>query len=91
MLTAFARELWIADGPCLTGAAGFVFPTRMAVIRLDSGALALWSPVALAPALAGAVSALGPVAHLVALNHLHHTHTGDWQAAFPAARLHAPR
>jgi hypothetical protein len=37
-----------------------------------------------------AVEALGPVAHLYAPNLYHHLWIGEWAAAFPSARLHAP-
>jgi hypothetical protein len=37
-----------------------------------------------------AVESLGPVAHLYAPNVYHHLRIGEWAAAFPSARLHAP-
>jgi len=37
-----------------------------------------------------AVDALGPVTHLYAPNLFHHLWVGDWAAAFPSARVHAP-
>ncbi len=88
MLTPFGPEIWLADGPVVTGAAGFRFPTRMVVIRLADGGLFVWSPVALTAPLSSAVSALGPVSHLVAPNDLHHLALGDWAQAFPSARAH---
>lgn len=88
MPTAFAPDLWIADGPVVTGLGGFRFATRMAVIRLSGGGLFLWSPTAVTPDLLGAVAALGPVAHIVGPNQLHHLALADWAAAFPEARLH---
>lgn len=61
----------------MTGAAGFRFPTRMAVIRLPGqGGLWNWSPVALTEDIRKAVDRLGPVRHLVASNTLHHTFVG---------------
>lgn len=88
MLPRFGPSIWISDGPEAV-VAGFRYPTRMAVIRLSGGTLFIWSPVALTPRLRAAVDALGPVAHVVAPNSLHHLHLGDWQAAYPAARLYA--
>lgn len=88
-LRALSDDLWLAKGPAVTGAGGFRFPTRMAVLRLRDGGLWLWSPVALNAGLRAAVDALGPVRHLVAPNGLHHLAMADWQAAFPQARLHA--
>ncbi|MBX3505837.1 MAG: DUF4336 domain-containing protein [Parvibaculum sp.] len=88
-LEIFGPEIWIADGPAVTGIAGFHFPTRMAVIRLADGGLFIWSPVALDPALKAEVEALGPVRHLVAPNSLHYMSLPEWQQAFPAAKTHA--
>jgi hypothetical protein len=62
----------------------------MTVLRLGDGGLLLHSPVAMTPARRGAVEALGPVTHLYSPNTFHHLRIGDWAAAFPAARLHAP-
>jgi hypothetical protein len=89
MLRPFDDEIWIADGPTVA-TAGFRYPTRMAVIRLSDGALFVWSPIALSGEVRAAVDALGPVRHIVAPNALHHLFLGDWRAAYPDARLHAP-
>lgn len=89
MLTPFGEEIWIAEGDAVVGAAGFHYPTRMAVIRLSDGGLFVWSPVALTDGLKAAVDALGPVRHIVAPNSLHHLFVPDWKRAWPAAKLHA--
>ena len=89
-MTPFGPDLWLFDGPAVTGAAGFRFPTRMAVVRLPAGnGLWVWSPVALTEDLRRAVDALGPVRHLVAPNSLHHTFLAEWAARYPNARVHA--
>lgn len=88
-LMPFGPDIWIADGPAVTGIAGFRFPTRMAVIRLADGGLFIWSPVALDPAMKAEVEAIGPVHHLVAPNSLHHMAMPEWQHAFPAAKSYA--
>ncbi|MBP6546434.1 MAG: DUF4336 domain-containing protein [Phenylobacterium sp.] len=88
-LLEFAPGLWIADGPTVTAAAGFHFPTRMAVIRLTGGALFVWSPLPLTDDLKAAVEALGEVRCLVAPNSLHHLFLGEWKAAYPTATLYA--
>lgn len=88
MLQPFAPELWIADG-AVADVAGFRYPTRMAVIRLADGGLALWSPTQMTEGLRAAVTALGPVRHLIAPNSLHHLYLAPWKAAFPDAVLHA--
>lgn len=87
-LEEFAEDIWIASGPVVTAAAGFRYPTRMAVIRLQGGGLIIWSPVALEEALKARIAALGPVAHIVAPNGLHDSFTADWATAYPDARLH---
>lgn len=89
MLSPFGPDLWLASGPCITAAAGFHYPTRMAVIRLSDGGLFVWSPIPLTAPLQAAVDALGPVRHLIAPNRLHHMSMADWQAAYPGAKLHA--
>lgn len=90
MVTPFGSEFWLCEGPAVTGAAGFKFPTCMAVIRLpDALGLWVWSPVALTPEIRRAVDALGPVRHLVAPNSLHYTFLAEWAAAYPEARVSA--
>ncbi|GLI22427.1 hypothetical protein GGQ86_000227 [Xanthobacter flavus] len=88
-LQAFGPNLWIADGPVVTAGAGFHYPTRTVVVRLAEGSLFIWSPVALSDALRRAVEALGPVRYLIAPNTLHDRFLGQWQVAYPAARIHA--
>ena len=89
MLQPFAEEIWLADGP-VTAVSGFRYPTRMAVIRLSGGALFIWSPIALSEDLRAAVDALGEVHFVIAPNSLHHLFLGEWQRAYPGARLYAP-
>ena len=90
MLTEFGPNIWIAEGPTVKAAAGFHYPTRMAVIRLTNGDLVLWSPTALSDDLQAEVGAMGAVRYLVAPNSLHHTFLGDWQRAYPDAKVYAP-
>lgn len=90
MLTEFGPDIWIADGPVITAAAGFHYPTRMAVIRLNRGDLVLWSPVALTAELCAEIEAVGTIRYLIAPNSLHHTFLGDWHSAFPHACVLAP-
>ncbi len=85
-LREFRPGLWIAEGPTVVAAAGFHYPTRMAVIRLSSGGLFVWSPTALTNAIRADVDALGSVAVIVAPNSLHHGFISEWVAAYPDAR-----
>lgn len=89
MLNPFGPGIWTADGPEVTAILGFHYPTRMAVIRLVSGGLFVWSPTALTGDLRAAVDALGPVRHLVAPNSLHHVFLAGWRPAYPQAQVHA--
>ncbi|TCR63544.1 DUF4336 domain-containing protein [Bosea sp. BK604] len=89
-LKLFGPEIWIAQGPTVTAAASFQYPTRMAVIRLSSGGVVIWSPVALSDALRAELGALGEVRYLVPPNSLHHVFLSEWQKAYPDAKVHAP-
>lgn len=89
MLEKFGPDIWIASGPQVTAALGFNYPTRMAVIRLDSGDLFVWSPTALTDELGAEIASLGPVRHLVAPNSLHDLFIASWKQAYPDARLYA--
>lgn len=90
VLKAFGPEIWIAQGPTVTAAAGFHYPTRMAVIRLSGGGLVIWSPIPLSDDLRAQVGTLGEVRYLVPPNSLHHAFLGEWQKAYPDARVYAP-
>lgn len=90
ILQQFDTEIWLANGPVVTAAAGFHYPTRMAVIRLSGGGLFVWSPVALTDELPGELAALGDVRFLIAPNSLHHVFLADWQRAYPEAQVYAP-
>ncbi|GGA17645.1 DUF4336 domain-containing protein [Neptunicoccus cionae] len=89
MLEKFGENIWIAAGDTID-VSGFRYPTRMAVIRLNSGDLMIWSPVSLTDSLRAAVDALGPVCHIIAPNSLHHLWLAEWTAAYREARLYAP-
>jgi hypothetical protein len=88
-LKDFGPEIWIGSGPTVTAGGGFHYPTRMAVIRLASGALFIWSPIPLSDELRTAVDALGEVRYLIAPNSLHDSFLAEWRRAYPGAKLHA--
>ena len=90
ILKQFGPGIWLAHGPVVTAAAGFHYPTRMAVIRLVGGGLVVWSPIALSDELRNELSALGQVRFLIPPNSLHHVFLADWQRAWPEAKVHAP-
>ena len=87
-LTPLADGVWVTSAPVRI--LGMRLTTTMTVLRLSDGDLVLYSPVAATTELRSAVEKLGPVAHLYAPNTYHHLWVGEWAAAFPSARLHAP-
>jgi hypothetical protein len=87
-LVSFAEGIWLRSAP--VHFLGMRLTTTMVVLKLADGGLLLWSPTALTPELRGAVERLGPVTHLYAPDLFHHLWLGDWAAAYPAARVHAP-
>jgi hypothetical protein len=87
-LVSLADGVWLCAAPVRFLALRLT--TTMVVLRLPGGALLVWSPVALTPERRAAVESLGRVAHLYAPDLFHHRWLGDWIAAFPGARVHAP-
>lgn len=61
------------------------FPTRMTIVKLPTGGLWLHSPIAYDPTLAVALSAMGPIRHLISPNKIHYAHIKAWKDAFPEA------
>jgi len=88
MLQPFGENIWLADGP-ITDVMGFLYPTRMAVIKLADDTLFVWSPVALTGPLRSSVDALGRVGFIVAPNALHNLFVQEWRAAYPHAAFYA--
>ena len=76
-LENIGTEIWLADGD-IVDFYGFPYSTRMVVVRLASGMLWVWSPIALSENLRKQVDALGRVAHLVSPNKIHHLYLADW-------------
>lgn len=87
-LKPVADNIWIVDGPVIRmsySGGSLPFPTRMVVIRLETGDLFLWSPIRYDAALAGKVSELGRVAHLISPNKIHYAGISEWKQVFPDA------
>ena len=87
-LAAFAGGVWLWRTPVRF--LGLRLTTTTVVLRLSAGNVLVYSPGALTPDRRAAVEALGRVAHLYAPDLFHHLWLGDWTAAFPEARVHAP-
>jgi len=78
------EDIWIVDGPIVRMAmygTSIPFPTRMTIVRLNSGQLWCHSPVELTPALKAEIDALGSVCHVVSPNKIHYAHIETWAKA----------
>lgn len=89
MLEEVDTDLWLAEGP-VVDFHGFPYPTRSVIVRLPDRTLWVWSPVDLTPELKTEVDALGPVAHLISPNKIHHLYLSVWHQAYPEAKLWGP-
>jgi hypothetical protein len=76
-------DLWISD--CSLRFLGVELGARMTIVRLPGPKLLLHSPIAATDELVREVTALGPVAYIIAPNRLHHLFINDWQRACPEA------
>ena len=88
VLKSVGEDLWVVDGPLVKMSflgISIPFPTRMVVVRLQSGELFLWSPTELVEGLRSQIDGLGPVRHLVSPNKLHYVHIPAWKATYPEA------
>jgi len=90
----WGENIWTVEGPEVSYRLAGVplpCPTRMTVVRLDDGSLLLHSPVFYSSQLSAALTALGPVAVIVAPNEYHYLNVDDWGAAHPSATVYATR
>jgi hypothetical protein len=94
-LKRVVENVWIVDGPVIRF--GFPwpklpFPTRMTVVRRDSGDLFVHSPTPLTPALKIEIEKAGTPRFIVGPNRIHYWWIPEWKAAFPQAQVYlAPR
>jgi hypothetical protein len=84
-----ADGIWIAEGSDVDFH-GFPYPTRMVIIRLANGAVWVWSPIELSENVLADINRIGPVAHLVSPNKLHHLFLSQWRERFRQAHLWGP-
>lgn len=86
MLRFVATDVWVAEQA--QAYFGLNIGTRMTVIRLqDTGNLLVLSPIEPTEELVDALSALGPIDHIVAPNSFHHLYANAFKRCFPQARL----
>lgn len=87
-LRAIAPDIWqVSTSKRFPG--GVVLPVNGTIVRLPDGTMLLHSPIPIDDALAADIEALGPVAHLVAPNALHHLWIVDASRRWPQARVYA--
>ncbi len=67
----------------------YPYTHRSVVIRLKDNSLFIISPIKLTSNICNEMNTLGEVKYLVSPNHLHHLRLGDWQQAYPKAKLYA--
>jgi len=60
---------------------------RGTLVKLQSGNVAVFSPVALTPTVKDTITKMGEVKYIAALDIEHHIHLGEWHAAFPNAKV----
>lgn len=87
-IVPIAPNLWTVEMPL--SAFGVALGTRMTIIRLGSGRLLLYSPVAIPEALRHEITLLGEVGGIVCPNAYHHQFATEAVKAFPGARLYGP-
>jgi hypothetical protein len=83
VLRSIERDLYVAEQPLRFF--GVPVGARMTVIKLASGGVLLYSPIAATDELKAEIEALGPVRVLVAPNRWHHLFVAGWQAIAPGA------
>jgi hypothetical protein len=89
-LQPFAPNIWIADGPNVRDM-GFIFSTRMTIVKLSDGCLWVESPVPVSFEMLNQIVALGPIQYLVAATPRHVWRLEQWHGLFPAAQLWVAR
>lgn len=86
-LNPISENLWTIDYPLKFY--GLPLTSRMTVIRLRSGQLAIISPIQISENLKQQIDAIGPVKTIIAPNLYHHLFAQDFVAAYPDAEFWA--
>ncbi len=89
-LRAFAKNVWIADGPDVRDM-GVMFTTRMTIVKLADGSCWVESPVPVSFDTLKDITELGPVKYLVAATPRHVWRLDGWHTLFPEAQLWTAR
>ncbi|WP_172299285.1 DUF4336 domain-containing protein [Pseudoruegeria sp. HB172150] len=81
-----AKDIWTQDGDRIRFH-GIPFDTRGVIVRLPDGTLWLHSPVSPTDERVAEITALGPIAHIIAPNLIHGAYTEQWAALAPDAKV----
>ncbi|NJK99281.1 MAG: DUF4336 domain-containing protein [Spirulinaceae cyanobacterium SM2_1_0] len=84
-LRAVDTDLWVAEQPLRY--LGLEVGTRMTVVRLATGELALISAIALDASLQSQLDTLGTVRYIIAPNSFHYRFAADCRARYPEAEF----
>ncbi|MBW4690565.1 MAG: DUF4336 domain-containing protein [Lyngbya sp. HA4199-MV5] len=87
MLRELDRNLWVAEQPLRYF--GLSVGTRMTIVRLADGELALISPIQISDAVVSQLDKLGAVKHIIAPNLYHYLFVDHVKAIYPNATLWA--
>ena len=85
-LEQFGEGLWLMDGPRVWDA-GFLFATRMTIVRLPDGSIWIELPVPVSFEAVRRIRELGPVRYLLASTPRHAWRLILWNTLFPEAEL----
>lgn len=85
-LQAFAKNIWIADGPDVRDM-GIMFTTRMSIVKLSDGVIWVDSPVPVPFETLRHITELGPVRYIVAATPRHVWRLDGWHTLFPESQL----
>jgi Domain of unknown function (DUF4336) len=83
MLRKIDADVWVADAPFKY--LGLSVGTRMTVVRLSNGELAVISPIQVDNATSQQLNNLGTVSHIIAPNLYHYLFASDFKNLYPKA------
>jgi hypothetical protein len=83
MIKELDRNIWVSEQPLRYF--GLNVGTRMTIIRLSHGELAIISPIQPTPEIIAQLGKLGEVGHIIAPNLYHHLFAEDFKKLYPKA------
>ena len=83
MLEQLDNNLWVAQQPF--NYLGLEVGTRMTVVRLNNGNLAVISPIEITTEIQRQIDSLGPVVHIIAPNLYHYLYASACKSLYPNA------